>query len=108
MALTKQQFLDTLTQIGTCEDETQRRDMLATLNTEATSIFDSNETLTQQNQTLTNDNETLRTANMKLFLQVGSNNGSGEGSNNNNSGNQEEPRKRIKYEDLFDEKGGLK
>ena len=108
MALTKQQFLDTLTQIGTCEDETQRRDMLATLNTEATSIFDSNETLTQQNQTLTNDNETLRSANMKLFLQVGgSSNGSGEGSNNNH-GNQEEPRKKIKYEDLFDEKGGLK
>lgn len=104
----KQNFLDTLTQIGTCEDETQRRDMLATLNTEAGTLFDNNAELTSQIETLTSDNENLRAANMKLFLQVGADKSSAERQKDKTGiDNPDEPQK-LKYEDLFDEKGGLK
>lgn len=109
MAMGKDDFLKTLTDIGTCEDETQRRTMLASLNTEATTLFDNFASLTQQNETLKKDKEDLRSANMKLFMQVGNTKTQQQqqqdttGIHNNN-----EPEKKLTYENLFDEKGGLK
>ena len=67
----KQEFLDIITQIGTCEDEVTRRDLLAQLSDEAGKDYDNLATLTETNRTLTSDNETLRNANMKLYLRVG-------------------------------------
>lgn len=107
MALTKQEFLDTLTNIGTCADETERRTMLASLNDEAALLFDNNATLTSQNEALTADNESIRAANMKLFLQVGSNKTDAQ-RQQDTTGHHDEPEQRIKYEDLFNEEGGLK
>lgn len=104
----RQEFLDTITQIGTCEDETQRRGMLATLSTEAGTLFDSNADLTSQIEALTNKNNELTAANMDLFLQVGANKSSAERKKDQTGiENPDEPQK-LKYEDLFDEKGGLK
>lgn len=104
----KQEFLDTLTQIGTCEDETQRRDMLATLNTEASTLFDNHANLTEQNKTLTAANEDLRSANMKLFLQVGANKTEQQRQHDTTGHEKEEPAKKLTFDALFDEKGGLK
>jgi hypothetical protein len=98
----RQKFLDTLTQIGTETDEATRRELLATLQTEAGSLYDSNANLTEQNSTLTKNNEDLRSANMKLFLRVGNPN------KNEPDGSGEEPPKKRRYEDLFNENGGLK
>lgn len=104
----KQAFLDTLTQIGTCEDETQRRDMLATLSGEATTLFDNHATLTSQNESLTQANEDLRAANMKLFLQVGANKTEQQLQHDRTGIQKEEPETKLKYEDLFNDEGGLK
>lgn len=104
----KQNFLDTLSQIGTCEDETQRRDMLATLNKESSTLFDNNAALTSQVESLTTDNENLRAANMKLFLQVGAEKDSAERKKDQTGHEKDEPEKKLKYEDLFNDEGGLK
>lgn len=104
----KQEFLDTLSNIGTCEDETQRRDMLASLNAEAGTLFDNNAELSSQLENLTSDNENLRAANMKLFLQVGANKNSDERLKDQTGHEGQEAPKKLKYDDLFDDKGGLK
>lgn len=104
----KQQFLDTLTNIGTCADETQRRDMLATLNKEATTLFDNHAKLIEQNKNLTTANEDLRSANMKLFMQVGQNKAPEDRLHDQTGHQNPEPKQKLTYEALFDEKGGLK
>lgn len=101
----KKEYLDTLTKIGTCEDETQRRDMLATLNKEAETLFDTNATLTTQNEAFKSDNELLRSANMKLFLQVGANKTPEQRQHDQTGHQKEEPEQKLTYDDLFKEGG---
>ena len=67
----KQGFINKITEIGQLEDAAQIRASLAELTDEVSAVFESNETLTQQNQQYVQDNESLRSANMRLFLQVG-------------------------------------
>lgn len=101
----KKEFLDTLTTIGTCEDETQRRDMLANLRKESETLFDNNATLTTQNETFKADNEALRAANMKLFLQVGASKTPEQRQHDQTGHDKEEPEKKLTYDDLFKEGG---
>ena len=103
--MTKQEILDMLTEIGTCEDEVQRRTMLANVSNEVSTVFDTNATLTDANAQYATDNETLRSANLHLFLQVGQKqkdvkqiDGTGD----------EQPKEKLKFEDLFNEKGEIK
>lgn len=103
----KQTFLDTISQIGTCEDEVQRREMLATLSEEATARYDEIASLTETNNTLTTDNEELRSANMKLFKRIGNPTTEAERIENE-TGSHAENKEPRKFEDLFDEKGVLK
>lgn len=107
MGLTKQEYLDLITNIGTCEDEVQRRDMLASLSSEASELYDNNEQHLVDIGQLTADNETLRAANMNLFLKVGANKSEAERIKDTTGINQE-PAEKRKFEDLFDEKGGIK
>ena len=67
----KQDFLNRISEIGTCEDDVQRRELLSALSEEASKDYDNLATLTETNTNLSNDNEMLRQANMKLFLRVG-------------------------------------
>lgn len=101
----KKAFLDTLTNIGTCEDATQRRDMLANLHKEAETLFDNNATLTTENESFKADNETLRSANMKLFLQVGANKTPEQRKHDQNGHPEGEPEKKLTYDDLFKDGG---
>lgn len=103
----KQEFLDKITAIGTCEDEAQRRELLAQLSDEASKDYDEITRLTTENQTLTTNNETLRDANMKLFLRVGDPKGEDERRKDETGVNGQETKKR-EFKDLFDEKGELK
>ena len=97
----KQAFLDKITEIGQLDDAAQMRTMLASLSDDVSTVFDERETLSQQNQNYAQDNESLRSANMKLFLQVGEQ-------------RQQEPPapeppkpQRMSFDALFDEKGNI-
>ena len=103
----KKDFLDRITEIGKCEDDVQRRELLSQLSEEASKDYDNLVSLTETNANLTKDNETLRDANMKLFLRVG------EAKDpttviKNNTGVTDPPKEKRKFDDLFNEKGAIK
>lgn len=101
--MTKQEMLDALTQIGTCEDEIERRGLIATLTESATADYDEMDNLRTQNEELTTTVEETRKANMDLFLQVTAS----KGGKPDDSGIEEPPKKR-EFKDLFNEKGEIK
>lgn len=103
----RQEFLNTLTEIGTCENEVERREKLSSLHDEVEKLYTDNETLTTQNKTLTDDNETLRSANMKLFLRVGEQKTEAQ-IKKDTTGIEAKPETKRNFSDLFDDKGGLK
>ena len=69
--MNKETFLERIKEIGTCEDEIKRRELLSDISTEIEKIYDDNENLKTSNEKFTKDNETLRETNLKLFLRVG-------------------------------------
>lgn len=97
----RQEIINRLTEIGTCENEADRRVMLADLETDLNDVFDNVDTLTENVRTLTEDNKTLTDANTKLFLKMGEN-------RNPDEGGEEPPKEKRKFENLFDENGGIK
>lgn len=104
----KQGFLDKLKAIGTSEDEVERRTMISELTDEVTRVYDENSTLTESNKNYLEDNEKLRSANMQLFLRVGENK-TPEQINEDKTGVKDDPTPEPrKFENLFDDKGGLK
>lgn len=96
----KEDLVARIQEIGTCEDETQRRTMLAQLSEDAGKDYDEFATTKAANETLTNDNESLREANMKLFKMVGV--------KSEPDDPKEPPKEKRKFEDLFNDKGGIK
>ena len=102
----KQAFLDRITEIGTCDDDVQRRTLLAELSEESEKVFDAFASATETSTNLAADNEKLRAANMKLFLRVGEAKDQGEVEKDRTG--LEQPKEKLKFEDLFNEKGGLK
>lgn len=110
----KAELLKIIKDIGTCEDEVQRRTMLAEVSDEVSTIFDERETLQTDKASLEkakeqykNDNETLRQANMKLFLRVG-NDKTEQQKKEDATGIKTPDESKRSFEDLFNEKGGLK
>ena len=99
--LTKQQFQERITAIGTCEDEAQRREMLASLSEDGGTIFDDYDTAEAARAAAVEDNEKLRAANMKLFLRVGDH-------KEPDTPAKPETKPTLEYKDLFNEKGELK
>lgn len=109
----KATFLEKIKEIGTCEDDVTRRSLLADIE-EVTKIYDENEILKTEKENLKNtneqyekDNETLRQANMKLFLRVGEDKTEKQ-KTEDTTGIQQPDESKRKFEDLFNEKGGLK
>lgn len=98
--MTREEVMNTLTQIGTCEDEVTRRTLLTSLTDEVTNIYNTNETLTTDNERYRTDNDNLRNANMQLFLRVSG--------GRVEEHNQNEENEKRSYDDLFNEKGELK
>lgn len=98
----KAEVLNLITTIGTCEDEVERRTMLATLSDDVANVFDENATLTETNNTYKSDNEKLREANMKLFLKVG------EHKSPEDKPEPDTPPEKRSFNNLFDEKGNIK
>lgn len=97
----KQEFTDRLQAIGSEADETKRRELIAALIDDGGADYDSFTTASEECDRLRGDNETLREANMKLFLRVGTH-------KDPDPKPGDPPKEKPKFEDLFDEKGGIK
>ena len=103
----KDALLNLIKDIGTIDDEVERRTKLSNLTDEVTSLYDNRVTLEGEKTKFEEDNEKLRKANMELFLKVGSTK-SEEEIQKDTTGIDTEEKKPRKFEDLFDDKGNLK
>lgn len=103
----KQEFLDRVVAIGSCDDEVQRRELLSQLSDEASKDYDNLATLTETNSSLLTDNEKLRSANMQLFLRIGESKDETE-RKKDETGIKDEPPKKRSFDNLFNEKGEIK
>jgi len=101
--MNKDEFLESIKTLGTCEDDVERRTILADLSEKVSSVFDSHDSYKDLYEKSNADNEKLREANMKLFLKVGD-----EKEPATQVTPQEPQKQELKFEDLFDEKGMLK
>lgn len=99
--MTRQEYTERLQAIGSEADEAQRREMIAQLIEDGGADYDSFATTTAERDQLRSDNETLRAANMKLFLRVGTH-------KDPDPKPGDPPNEKPKFEDLFNEKGGIK
>ena len=106
--MNKEEILKKLREVGTLEDDVARRDILSELEQELTKTFDETETFKTTSEQLKEDNEKLREANMKLFLRVGDTKTAEERKKESTGIEEEEEPEPRKFEDLFDEKGGIK
>lgn len=101
--MNREEVMQMITDIGTIEDEAERRAKLTTLTDEVKGLFDSNDNLTASNQKFETDNKKLQEYNMQLFLRVGG----------GNKQKEKEPATdaddlNLEFKDLFNEKGELK
>lgn len=103
----KEDFDLKLQEIGQLEDVADIRVKLAELSDNMAVEFASLNSLKETNEKLTSDNEKLRSANMELFLRVGTNKSEEEIKEETIGKEEKEPEPR-KFENLFDEKGNLK
>lgn len=104
--MTKEEIIERLKNLGTIEDEVERRDELTSVIDEVEGTYSNFETIQQENETLKGENEKLIDYNRKLFMKV-SINESPEKVEEEKTGSpvEKEPRK---FEDLFNENGDLK
>ena len=100
----KEEFLQKLQDIGTSEDMTNVRSIVADLTETVNTLYDDKSNLENLKSNNEAEIEKLRAENMKLFLRVTDNNTD----NNNNINNEEDDKQPRKFEDLFDEKGMIK
>ena len=101
----KEILINKITEIGTCNDDAIRRELLATFQEDLCKDYDEHTSIREANVQLTSDNEALRSANMKLFLRVGEQKSAEEIAKEKGF---EEPDKKLEFKDLFDEKGNIK
>lgn len=106
--MTKDEIIEKLTNIGTVEDEVERRDLLTSVIDEVNGQYDIFESTKTENESLKDENQKLVDYNRKLFMRVNIDE-TPETIQQDLTGNTDsqvkEPRK---FEDLFDEKGNLK
>ena len=96
----KEEILNKIKEIGTCENEAERRELLASLNDDVSNVFDERNIFEEEKMKLEEENEELQKANMKLFLRIGE--------EKEPEDDPERPKEKRKFESLFDEKGGIK
>lgn len=96
----KEEILNKIKEIGTCENEAERRELLASLNDDVSNVFDERNIFEEEKMKLEEENDELQKANMKLFLRIGE--------EKEPEDAPEPPKEKRKFESLFDEKGGIK
>lgn len=97
----KKEFLEMMQNIGTCEDDVQRRSMLADLQEDIENVIDTNEKLTTDTANQRAEIERLQGENMKLYLKVTSD-------DKEPDDVPPAPKEKRKFEDLFNDNGGIK
>jgi hypothetical protein len=112
--MTKEEFLAKTKEISSnLNDQAKVNSLLTGLYEEYEKTFDSNTQLTSVNETLTTKNQELKEFNMDLFMKLGKQEKDQNNQENNNSfkmdeGEEDKEKPKLKYEDLFNEKGELK
>lgn len=103
----REEFENSIKEIGTCEDEVKRRELLTSLNDKMGNVFDDNATLKADNDKYKEENDRLIESNRKYFMRLETQKTEKEKQDDitGDEGKKEEPRK---FEDLFDDKGGIK
>lgn len=99
--LTKEEMQQRLQEIGTCEDDVQRRTLIANFSEDVAADYDELASVTAERDQFNTANEELRAANMELFKKIGVRQ-----ETNTTGTNTDKPKR--KFEDLFDDKGGIK
>ena len=104
----REEFENSIKEIGTCEDEVKRRELLTSLNDKMGNVFDDNETLKTDNDKYKEENERLIESNRKYFMRLETQK-TEQGKQKEVTGEEgEEPKEPRKFENLFDDKGGIK
>lgn len=103
----KEDFLKQISEIGTCENDVERRELLASLQEEVIKDYDTLKTLTETNESLLNERNSLYEANMKMFLRVSADKTADEQHKDETGVKKDEKTKRS-FDDLFNEKGEIK
>lgn len=104
----KKEFEDRIKEIGTCEDEVQRRELLTSLNDDVATVFDNNQTLQSDNDKYKEENEKLIESNRKYFMRLETQKNIEQKQKEVAGDDGGEPKEPRKFENLFDEKGGIK
>ena len=94
----RKEFEEKIKEIGTCEDEVKRRELLTELNDSAVSVFDDNETLRAENTKQKEENEKLIESNRKYFMRLETQK-SARQEREDNTGIEEEEKKEYKSYD---------
>lgn len=106
-SLSKDEHMAIIQEIGTCEDEVKRKELLTKLSGNASELYQENDTLTKSNKQYESDNEILRKANNKLWLESTSDS-KGEKPTEDDEKPDEDEEEKLEFKDLFNEKGELK
>lgn len=96
----KSEFTRRIQELGQLQTPEEMRAGLVELQRDVEADYDEHEVVVNERNQALQDNETLRQANMKLFLQTHQ-----KDEPDDDPSKKKEPRK---FENLFDEKGGLK
>lgn len=99
--MTREELLNTLTELGTIEDPAERRSKIVGITEEINSIYDSYDTVSVSETKLKSDIQKLKDYNMELYLQVGGKKAEG-------TTPPEEDDEELTYDKLFNEQGELK
>lgn len=98
--MTRDERVKAIQDIGTCEDDSTRRTMLADLQESLEADWTALEEATNKNKQYEQQISQLQQDNMKLFLKIGD--------PTKPEQKEDKPKERLKFADLFNEKGGLK
>ena len=99
--MTKAEYIERLQAVGTETDEAARRELIAALIEDGGADYDSFANTAAELDVAHTANEELREANMRLFRRVGVEETSA-------TKTSEPGKEKRKFEDLFNDKGGLK
>lgn len=100
----KDAFLEKIKEVGSYETAEEMRAGLAEIQNGVSEVFDSNTSLKEQHEHDTIEMEAIRSANMKLFTQLGTDTTPAK-QTEEETGLKQEPVERRKFENLFDDKG---
>lgn len=96
--MNKSDLADRIQNIGKLESLEEIRAELGTFQSDLEKDYEDHDSILKERDSLKVDNENIRQANMKLFQQIGV----------KEPETKQKEENKLKYEDLFNEKGGLK